>query len=55
MELQLKDEAIPREVDRPYQDTKTEGGEELTRITASLDEMRLKEMGSNTVSSNKNI
>ncbi len=55
MELQFKDESIPSSSNKPYQDEKTEGSEELTHITESLDDMRLKEEeGSNIVSSSKN-
>ncbi len=54
MELQFKDEVIPRDVDRSFQDKKSDGGEELTHVTASLEEVRLNENGSSTVSSSKN-
>ncbi len=55
MELHFKDEPIPSGSNKPYQDEKTEGGEELIHITESLDDMRLKEEeGSNIVSSSKN-
>ncbi len=54
MELQFKDDVIPHEVDRPHQKTeKTEGGEELTHITASLDDLNVSHGEPTTESSSK--